>query len=188
MSITLPAKNLPVKYNQDLPADQASLIGQQGTAQARTDQSYGAAQAGYSGLMNSQGYSPQEQSAIQTTGNDTLRAGYAGLRDQYSRQAARTGNTAGYFGGMAAAGQGQARDLAAGARQNTVDFANEKERRQEEGIKGEASLFGQASTNQSALNDFRSRLAALRTTEPSTGGSSSYNYSGNYGNTASSGK
>jgi hypothetical protein len=183
MSISLPAQKHSIDYNSDLGPNQAYLRGQQGIANDRLGQTYGVAEGGYSGLVKSQGYSPQEQGAIATTGENGIRTGYAGLRDTLARRAARTGNTAGYFGGLATAGEGQARDMASQERQNVVDFANEKERRQEAGLKGEADLFGQTSTNANAANDFRTRLAALQKSTLGSGGSSSYLYGGNYGKT-----
>lgn len=165
MGVQAAQKRRAITYNQDLPGAQSDINAQEGAYGSRGAADYGGAAAGYSALANSGGYSDAEKAAMVTQGQDTTRAGYAGLRDSAERRSSRTGNTAGYYGAVGASDAAESNALGTQARQNVIDFAKEKERRNEAGYAGEAGLYGQNVGAEQGYAGMRARLAALRTTD-----------------------
>ncbi len=94
------------------------------------------------GLASSQGYSPEEQAALQAETIGVASSAYGKAADQLTRRAARTHNTAGLAGTREELARDEARTQASTARQNRLAIADEKERRQEQGMNLLASLYG----------------------------------------------
>ncbi len=100
----------------------------------------GATQA-YQNMIGS-GYSPQEQAAIEGQGMRALQNQRTSSRDDMNRQLARTGQGAGYYGGISNLNYNYGQQLADQARQNQITMANEKQRRTETGAAGLGNMSG----------------------------------------------
>lgn len=129
----------------------------------------------YGNLMNSQGYSDTEKGAIMQEGMNAARAQTAGAQGQIARRAAATGNTAGNAAGIAALSRTEGANLASQARQNTIDFAKEKQRRRELGLQGMGGLYTGESNYLTGLMGQRGQLAAAPIGKlMNTGGTGNY--------------
>jgi hypothetical protein len=103
-------------------AQQNQMISQEGQSDARdrpllipTIQS----------LLNSQGYTPQQQSAITPQSPGASKTAFDALREKAANRAAATNNSAGYGDLTAQLGREQAQTYASQAQQNQVTFANQ---------------------------------------------------------------
>jgi hypothetical protein len=93
-------------------------------------------------LLNSQGYSPAEQSAITQEGMGSARTVYDALREQAANRIAATNNPAGYGEMTAQLGRQEAQNLSQQARQNQIAFANQKLQQQLEGLSALGQTYG----------------------------------------------
>jgi len=93
------------------------------------------------GLATSQGYSPEEQAALIAETTGVASSAYGKASDQLTRRAARTHNTAGLAGSRAEMARTEAQGQASTARQNRLAMADEKQRRNEQGINLLARLY-----------------------------------------------
>ena len=106
----------------------------------------GATQA-YKNMIGS-GYSPEEQAAIEGQGMRSLQNQRTASRDEMNRQLARTGQGAGYYGGISNLNYNYGQQLADQARQNQITMANEKQRRTETGAAGLGNMSGVSNARQ----------------------------------------
>jgi hypothetical protein len=77
-------------------------------------------------LLNSPGYTPAQQSAIEQEGMGAARTAYDALRETAANRVAATNNPAGYDALDAKLGREEAQTLANQASQNQIQFANEQ--------------------------------------------------------------
>ncbi len=94
------------------------------------------------GLLNSQGYSPAEQSAIEQQGMGAARTAYDATREMAANRVAATQNADGYPELIGQLGRSEAQNLAQQARQNQIDFANAKLGQNLAGLNALGSLYG----------------------------------------------
>jgi hypothetical protein len=94
------------------------------------------------GLLNSQGFTPQQQSAIaqQTTG--ATNTAFDALRQRAANRAAATGDTAGFGELTAQLGREQAQTLANQTQQNQIASANRQLQEQMAGLSALGQTFG----------------------------------------------
>lgn len=76
-------------------------------------------------LLNSTGYTPAQQSAIEQQGMGAAQAAYGAQEETAANRVATTNNAAGYGALQAQLGQEQAQTLADQAQSDQIDFANE---------------------------------------------------------------
>jgi len=93
-------------------------------------------------LLNSQGYSPAEQSAITQQGMGSTQTAYDSLRQRAANRQAATNNPAGYSELTAQLGRQQAQDLSQQARQNQLSFANQKLQQRLAGLQAIGNTYG----------------------------------------------
>jgi len=93
-------------------------------------------------LLNSQGYSPAEQSAITQQGMGSTQTAYDSLRQRAANRLASTNNPAGYSDLTAQLGRQQAQDLSQQARQNQISFANQKLQQRLAGLQAIGNTYG----------------------------------------------
>ena len=113
---------------------------QQANAQGTQDRSL--LFPGIESLLNSQGYSPAEQSAITQEGMGAARTAYDALRESAQNRLAQTNNAAGFSELTSELGREEAQNLAQQARQNQISFANEKLRRNLAGLGALGQTYG----------------------------------------------
>ncbi len=100
------------------------------------------AMPGIQDLLTSQGYSPAEQSAITQQGMGSARTVFDSLRERAANRVAATNNPAGYADLTAQLGRQESQNLAQQARQNQIDFANQKLQRRLAGLQAIGSTYG----------------------------------------------
>jgi hypothetical protein len=93
-------------------------------------------------LLHSQGYSPAEQSAITQEGMGSARTAFDALRERAANRQAATNNPAGYGELTSELGREEAQNLSQQARQNQIDFANQKLQRQLAGLGALGQTYG----------------------------------------------
>lgn len=93
-------------------------------------------------LMNSEGYSGDEQNAMLGGSLESLDIGGDVGSQEVSRSSARRGNSAGVFSALAAMNADRARAKSDVRRSTTQSFADEKQRRQTLGLQTLASMYG----------------------------------------------
>lgn len=81
---------------------------------------------GIEDLLNSPGYTPAQQSAIEQQGMGAARTAYDALRETAANRVARTNNAAGYNALDAQLGRQEAQTLANQAQSDQIKFANEQ--------------------------------------------------------------
>ena len=113
---------------------------QQAGAQGQQDRSL--MLPGIQDLLTSQGYSPQEQSAITQEGMGSARTAYDALQVRAANRVAATNNSAGYGDLTAELGRQESQNLAQQARQNQIAFADEKQRRRMAGLSAIGQTYG----------------------------------------------
>jgi len=121
---------------------------------------------GIQDLLTSQGYSPAEQSAITQEGMGSARTVFDSLRERAANRVARTNNSAGYGDLTAQLGREESQNLSQQARQNQIDFANEKLRQRLSGLQAigqtygiDTNLLGRAMGVPASLLDARARAS-----------------------------
>ncbi|HKF51506.1 MAG TPA: hypothetical protein VKB26_04285 [Candidatus Acidoferrales bacterium] len=85
-------------------------------------------------LLNSPGYTPAQQSAIEQQGMGAARTAYDALRETAANRVARTNNPAGYNAVDSELGQQEAQTLANQAQSDQIKFANEQIAQQMAGL------------------------------------------------------
>jgi hypothetical protein len=113
---------------------------QQSNTQGREDRQL--MMPGIQDLLTSQGYSPEEQSAITQQGMGSARTVFDALGESAANRVARTNNSAGYGALTSELGREEAQNLAQQARQNQIAFANEKQRRRLAGLQAIGQTYG----------------------------------------------
>lgn len=85
-------------------------------------------------LLNSPGYTPAQQSAIEQQGMGAARTAYDALRETAANRVARTNNTAGFDALDSELGRQEAQTLADQAQSDQIKFANEQIAQQMAGL------------------------------------------------------
>lgn len=93
-------------------------------------------------LLNSQGYTPQQQSAITQQSLGAANTAYDALRQRATNRVAATNNAAGYNDTMAQLGREQAQTNASQAQQNQITFANQQLKEQLAGLNALGQTYG----------------------------------------------
>jgi hypothetical protein len=150
-------------YTPWLSGQYQGMVDQQKQAEAGRQGTEGQLLSGYGAMANSQGYTPQEQQALNVQGMEGVASGYGAARDQAANRMARTGNSAGYYAGNAAMGAGQARALGEQARQNQLANMQFKYAQQAQGLQGLGGVYQNQSQYLNNLLGLTSGLSALRT-------------------------
>ena len=96
----------------------------------------------YRALATSEGYSPEEQSAITQESLGSVGNTFDAYRDRATNRVARTGNTAGYGSLLSEMAREEGRAKGGVTRQNMLSFADEKQRRRFAGLQGLAEMYG----------------------------------------------
>jgi len=118
-------------------------------------------------LLNSQGYTPQQQSAITQQSLGAANTAFDALRQRAANRAAATNNSAGYADLAAQLGRQQAQTDASQAQQNQIAFANQQLKEQLAGLNAlgqtygiDTNLLGRAMGVPSELLSVRQRASA----------------------------
>lgn len=93
-------------------------------------------------LLNSQGYTPQQQSAITQQSLGAANTAFDALRQRAANRTATTNNSAGYGDLMAQLGREQAQTDASQAQQNQIAFANRQLQEQLAGLSALGQTYG----------------------------------------------
>ena len=93
-------------------------------------------------LLNSQGYTPQQQSAITQQSMGAANTAFDSLRQRAANRQAATNDTAGYGDTLAQLGRQQAQTDASQAAQNQVTFANQQLKEQMAGLNALGQTYG----------------------------------------------
>ncbi len=140
-------------------------------------------------LIDGGGYSDAEKSAIQEKAAEADAAQKASAQAQMANHLASSGNAAGYSGAMSSLDNSAAQTASDQARQNTIDFANEAERRKELGQSALQQIYGVNTASNIALMGQASGLSSLGGgTDTSTSGGSDFSHQGFQGTPDSSAK
>ena len=93
-------------------------------------------------LLNSQGYTPQQQSAITQQSMGAANTAFDALRQRAANRQAATNDTAGYGDTLAQLGRQQAQTDASQAQQNQISFANQQLKEQLAGLNALGQTYG----------------------------------------------
>jgi hypothetical protein len=93
-------------------------------------------------LLNSQGYTPQQQSAITQQSLGAANTAFDALRERAANRMAATNNSAGYGDTLAQLGREQAQTDASQAQQNQIAFANQQLKEQMAGLSALGQTYG----------------------------------------------
>src|SRR5579863_2973929 len=93
-------------------------------------------------LLNSQGYTPQQQSAITQQSLGASNTAFDALRERAANRVAATNNSAGYGDLTAQLGREQAQTDASQAQQNQIAFANQKLKENLAGLNALGQTYG----------------------------------------------
>src|SRR5271154_5672260 len=94
------------------------------------------------GLLNSQGYTPQQQSDITQQSLGPSNTAFDALRQRAANRTAATNNSAGYGDTLAQLGREQAQTDASQAQQNQIAFANQQLKEQMAGLNALGQTYG----------------------------------------------
>jgi len=94
------------------------------------------------GLLNSQGYTPQQQSDITQQSMGAANTAFDALRQRAANRVAATNNSAGFGDLTAQLGREQAQTDASQAQQNQVAFANQKLKENLAGLSALGQTYG----------------------------------------------
>jgi len=94
------------------------------------------------GLLNSQGYTPQQQSAITQQSLGAANTAFDALRQRAANRVAATNNSAGYGDLVSQLGREQAQTDASQAQQNQISFANQQLKEQLAGLNALGQTYG----------------------------------------------
>jgi hypothetical protein len=149
-------------------AQQNQLIGQS-DQQGTQDRSL--LMPAISSLLNSQGYTPQQQSAITQQSLGAANSAFDALRQRAANRAAATNNSAGLNDLTAQLGRQQAQTDASQTQQNQIAFANQQLKEQLAGLNAlgqtygiDTNLLGRAMGVPSELLNIRQRASTGSTT------------------------
>ena len=93
-------------------------------------------------LLTSQGYTPQQQSAITQQSMGAANTAFDALRERAANRMAATNNSAGYGDTLAQLGREQAQTDASQAQQNQISFANQQLKEQLAGLNALGQTYG----------------------------------------------
>lgn len=93
-------------------------------------------------LLNSQGYTPQQQSAITQQSLGSANTAFDALRQRAANRTAATNNSAGYGDLVAQLGREQAQTDASQTQQNQIAFANQQLKEQLAGLNALGQTYG----------------------------------------------
>ena len=93
-------------------------------------------------LLNSQGYTPQQQSAITQQSLGAANTAFDALRQRAANRLAATNSTAGYGDTLAQLGREQAQTDASQTQQNQIAFANRQLQEQLAGLNALGQTYG----------------------------------------------
>jgi hypothetical protein len=93
-------------------------------------------------LLNSQGYTPQQQSAITQQSLGAANAAFNALQEKAANRTTATNNSAGYGDLTAQLGREQAQTDASQAQQNQITFANQQLKEQLAGLSALGQTYG----------------------------------------------
>ena len=93
-------------------------------------------------LLNSQGFTPQQQSAITQQSMGAANTAFDALRERAANRAAATNNSAGFGDLTAQLGREQAQTDASQGQQNQIAFANQKLNNQLAGLSALGQTYG----------------------------------------------
>lgn len=93
-------------------------------------------------LLTSQGYTPQQQSAITQQSMGAANTAFDALRERAANRVAATNNSAGYGDTLAQLGRQQAQTDASQAQQNQIAFANQQLKEQMAGLSALGQTYG----------------------------------------------
>ena len=93
-------------------------------------------------LLNSQGYTPQQQSAITQQSMGASNTAFDALRERAANRTAATNNSAGYGDLTAQLGREQAQTDASQGQQNQIAFANQQLKEQLAGLSALGQTYG----------------------------------------------
>jgi len=93
-------------------------------------------------LLNSQGFTPQQQSAITQQSLGASNTAFDALREKAANRSAATNNSAGFGDLTAQLGREQAQTDASQAQQNQVTFANQQLKEQLAGLSALGQTYG----------------------------------------------
>ena len=93
-------------------------------------------------LLNSQGYTPQQQSAITQQSMGASNTAFNALQEKAANRTAATNNSAGYGDLTAQLGREQAQTDASQAQQNQITFANQQLKEQLAGLSALGQTYG----------------------------------------------
>src|SRR5271154_3585659 len=146
------------------PAQKKQLISQS-NQQSQADRA--AMMPTITSLLNSQGYTPQQQSAITQQSMGAANTAFDALRQRAANRTAATNNSAGYGDLTAQLGREQAQTDASQAQQNQITFANQQLKEQLAGLSAlgqtygvDTNLLGKAMGVPSELLGVRQRASA----------------------------
>lgn len=111
---------------------------------------FGGAKSAYEDMISKGGFDAATQNAIQQEGMRTARGIFDNNASEMMRRRAMGGGQAGLYGALARQTADRASTLGGQARQNTIDFAKEKERQREVGAGGLGNLAGIESSSAQA--------------------------------------
>src|ERR1700688_1073394 len=120
-------------------AQQNQMISQEGQSDAQ-DRSL--SMPTIQSLLNSQGYTPQQQSAITQQSLGASNTAFSALQEKAANRTAATNNSAGYGDLTAQLGREQAQTDASQAQQNQIQFANQQLKEQMAGLSALGQTYG----------------------------------------------
>ncbi len=121
------------------------------TAQNQADQTFGPV-AGYdTGLLTSQGYTPEEQAAITRATMGGLGAATGSAQREIGEHAGSSGNGAAYGADMDSLARSSGINAADAAAQNATAFAKDRQSQQNLGAAGLAQLYGMSASDVARL-------------------------------------
>jgi hypothetical protein len=130
-------------------------------------------------LLNSQGYTPQQQSAITQQSLGAANTAFDALRERAANRVAATNNSAGYGDLTAQLGRQQAQTDASQAQQNQVGFANQQLKEQLAGLSALGQTYGIDTNLLGKAMGVPSELLSVR--QRASGGSSAGGLGGLFG-------
>lgn len=130
-------------------------------------------------LLNSQGYTPQQQSAITQQSLGAVNTALDALRERAANRMAATNNSAGYSDLTAQLGREQAQTDASQAQQNQVTFANQQLKERLAGLNALGQTYGIDTNLLGKAMGVPSELLSVR--QRASGGSSTGGLGGLFG-------
>src|ERR1700722_16154544 len=133
------AENTTRQLSDQQLAQQNQLISQ---SDQQSQQGRSARMPAITSLLNSQGYTPAQQSAITQQSMGASNTAFDSLRQRAANRAAATNNSAGLGALTAQLGREQAQTDASQAQQNQIAFANQAKKDQLAGLNALSQTYG----------------------------------------------